>query len=45
MEDGSYAYIATDTFPYFVGCWGPGAINSMAPSCTSNSCNGAFESF
>lgn len=23
FDDGSYAYVATTTFPYTVGCWGP----------------------
>ena len=23
LSDGSYAYVATSTFPYIVGCWGP----------------------
>jgi len=24
LDDGSYAYASTITFPYIVGCWGPG---------------------
>jgi hypothetical protein len=24
LDDGSYGYAATTTFPYAVGCWGPG---------------------
>lgn len=23
LNDGSYAYVTTTTFPYVVGCWGP----------------------
>lgn len=26
LADGSYAYVMTTTFPYVVGCWGPGTI-------------------
>lgn len=29
MADGSYAYFATDTFPYFVGCYHGNATGSM----------------
>mmetsp|Transcript_4029 Transcript_4029/g.2732 ORF Transcript_4029/g.2732 Transcript_4029/m.2732 type:complete len:87 (+) Transcript_4029:802-1062(+) len=25
MDDGSYAYISTNTHPYLIGCWGPAA--------------------
>jgi hypothetical protein len=24
MADGSYGYVMTTTFPYTIGCWGPG---------------------
>lgn len=24
MDNGSYVYVATSTYPYLVGCWGPG---------------------
>lgn len=24
LSDNSYAYVMTTTFPYVVGCWGPG---------------------
>lgn len=40
LSDGSYAYVATQTFPYIVGCWGP-ANNQLMPvssSCSTNSC-------
>jgi hypothetical protein len=26
LDDGSYAYVMTTTFPYVVGCWGPGTV-------------------
>ena len=26
LSDGSYAYVATGTYPYTVGCWGPGSM-------------------
>lgn len=41
LDDGSYAYVATTTFPYIVGCWGPGATTytGVAPSCSTNSCS------
>jgi len=29
MADGSYAYFATDTFPYFIGCYHGNATGSM----------------
>lgn len=38
MEDGSYAYIATTTAPYFVGCWGPAPANNFYASCSTNTC-------
>eukprot|EP01062_Namystynia_karyoxenos_P081500 TRINITY_DN8978_c0_g2_i1.p1 TRINITY_DN8978_c0_g2~~TRINITY_DN8978_c0_g2_i1.p1 ORF type:complete len:1061 (+),score=245.94 TRINITY_DN8978_c0_g2_i1:84-3185(+) len=31
-----YSYVATSTFPYFVGCFGPGSRPSFTPTCTSN---------
>ena len=41
IADGSYVYVATSTFPYIVGCWGPGATeySGVAKSCSSNSCS------
>ena len=32
----SYAYVATTTFPYLVGCFGPASYPSVAPTCTTN---------
>lgn len=26
LADGSYVYVMTTTFPYVVGCWGPGTV-------------------
>eukprot|EP01062_Namystynia_karyoxenos_P040521 TRINITY_DN2953_c0_g2_i4.p1 TRINITY_DN2953_c0_g2~~TRINITY_DN2953_c0_g2_i4.p1 ORF type:complete len:861 (+),score=167.19 TRINITY_DN2953_c0_g2_i4:69-2585(+) len=32
-----YSYIATDTFPYFAGCFGPGSRpGQLVPQCTTN---------
>ena len=41
ISDGSYVYVTTSTFPYVVGCWGPGATeySSVAKSCSTNSCS------
>jgi len=33
-----YAYVGTDTFPYVVGCWGPGPQQNYTASCSSSSC-------
>ncbi|CAF1396730.1 unnamed protein product [Adineta steineri] len=33
---GNYAYFATSTFPYLVGCFGPGNYPSVGPTCTMN---------
>ena len=40
-EDGdgapeTYAYFATDTFPYYSGCFGPGNFPEHTPQCTTN---------
>jgi hypothetical protein len=40
-EDGdgveeTYAYFATDTFPYYSGCFGPGSFPDFVPQCTTN---------
>ena len=41
IADGSYVYVTTSTFPYVVGCWGPGTsdYSSVAASCSTNSCS------
>jgi hypothetical protein len=33
---GNYAYFATSTYPYLVGCFGPGNYPSFGPTCTTN---------
>jgi hypothetical protein len=33
---GNYAYFATSTYPYLVGCFGPANYPSFGPNCTSN---------
>jgi hypothetical protein len=33
---GNYAYFATSTYPYLVGCFGPGNYPSFGPNCTTN---------
>jgi hypothetical protein len=38
MPDGSYAYVATTEFPYLVGCWGPGPLQTYKSTCTTSSC-------
>ena len=37
--DGSYVYVGSSSFPYVVGCWGPGPDPVVAPSCTTNGCS------
>ena len=36
--DGTYVYVATETFPYIVGCWGPAHEQTVAATCSSNTC-------
>ena len=36
--DNHYAYVANDSFPYVVGCWGPGAPQTHYPSCSHFAC-------
>jgi len=38
VVDGQYVYVSTETFPYVVGCWGPGAQQTNNVSCSTNSC-------
>jgi hypothetical protein len=33
---GNYGYFATYTYPYLVGCFGPGNYPSFGPNCTTN---------
>ena len=39
LSDNSYAYAMTYTFPYVVGCWGPGPQQVFAAGCSSRSCS------
>lgn len=41
LDDGSYGYASTLTFPYVVGCWGPGPAQTYAADCTENGCSGS----
>lgn len=47
IDDESYVYVSTSTFPYIVGCWGPGTSDyvAVASSCSTNSCttDGIFQ--
>ena len=36
--NGSYVYVGSSTFPYNVGCWGPGPDPLYQVGCSSNSC-------
>ena len=36
--NGSYVYVGSNTFPYNVGCWGPGPDPLYQVGCSSNSC-------
>ena len=36
--EGSYVYVGSSTFPYVVGCWGPGPAHQYQPGCSTNSC-------
>ena len=40
LDDNSYAYAMTYTFPYVVGCWGPGPKQQYRATCTTRSCFG-----
>ena len=45
LSDNSYAYAMTYTFPYVVGCWGPGPEQAwkVDSSCTTRSCSGSLK--
>lgn len=45
LEDGSYGYASTTTFPYIVGCWGPGPAQTYGTTCTSNGCSDSAYTF
>ena len=36
--DGNYVYLSTTTFPYILGCFGPGTAQEYAVTCSSSSC-------
>ena len=36
--DNSYAYVATSTHPYLVGCWGPAPMQTHPQACSKNTC-------
>ena len=42
MVGTSYAYVGSDTFPYVVGCWGPGPQQLYAATCSAKSCEGGL---
>jgi len=33
-----YVYVGSDSFPYVLGCYGPGPKPEYKPSCTNNGC-------
>ena len=33
-----YVYVGSETFPYVLGCWGPGPNPNYVPTCTNNGC-------
>ena len=37
LPDGSYGYVMTTTFPYTLGCYGPGPVQSGSAACSTNS--------
>ena len=36
--DGNYVYVSTTTFPYILGCFGPGPQQEHAVTCSNSSC-------
>ena len=34
----TYVYVGSDTFPYVVGCWGPGPQQLYKPGCSNSGC-------
>jgi len=38
LSDNSYAYVATQRFPYVIGCWGPAPKQVHKATCSKNSC-------
>ena len=38
-----YVYVGSDTFPYVVGCWGPGPKPDYKPCCSNTACGSKSE--
>lgn len=38
LADNSYGYASTATFPYVVGCWGPGPVQEHGTGCSNSDC-------
>ena len=36
--DGNYVYVSTTTFPYILGCFGPGPQQEYGVTCTTSTC-------
>lgn len=36
--EGNYVYLSTKTFPYVLGCFGPGPQQTLAVTCSESSC-------
>ena len=43
--DGNYVYVSTSTFPYILGCFGPGAAQEYSATCSSYSCSASSYSY
>jgi len=39
FDNGTYGYVATTTFPYIVGCFGPADQQTAKVTCTESSCS------
>lgn len=39
LDDGSYGYVYSTTYPYTVNCFGPGVARNMVESCSTNTCS------
>jgi hypothetical protein len=39
FDNGTYGYVATTTFPYILGCFGPADQQTAAVTCTEASCS------
>ena len=36
--NNQYVYVFTNTFPYAIGCFGPGDVQKYQASCSANTC-------